>query len=253
MCINRTDRSALTYIAFVVEYKQRGVNKMSKKKAIISIIIKIIAAVFAAVGIVGSYNAKKFMGSGSTFLYFTIQSNIWIAVVLLFLAGVMIAGLIRNKDLIKPWMTVLQLVFTVSITLTGIVFCFVLLPTMGPDALSVHTVFLHVVVPVLSVIDFIVFSKGTVLSYKKSFYTAIPPLYYFCFATYGYYHGFNFGHGHNYPYFFLNYGSPAGVFGFSNVMPYFMGSFYWILVATAFVLGVACLYIKLIRPKKKKD
>ena len=67
----------------------------------------------------------------------------------------------------------------------------------------------------------------------------------------------DFGGGNNYPYFFLNWDSPAGAFGFSSEMPYFMGCFYWIVVMIAFIsllsLGYIALIGKLNRRAQKKE
>ena len=52
----------------------------------------------------------------------------------------------------------------------------------------------------------------------------------------------DFGYGANYPYFFLNWGSPVGAFGFGGGGEYFMGTFWWILVMLALVSGIAFLY-----------
>lgn len=84
-------------------------------------------------------------------MYFTIQSNIALAITcgtgLFFMAKKRITG--------KAW-DIIRLVATVSITLTGVVFCFVLAPTMGSDAWNFQNVLTHVVVPIASVADFMI-------------------------------------------------------------------------------------------------
>ena len=46
----------------------------------------------------------------------------------------------------------------------------------------------------------------------------------------------------NYPYFFLNWGSEAGAFGFSDSLP-FMGPVWWILILLAFLIIVGFVYL----------
>lgn len=238
---------------------------MSEKKSIASIILKLALVLIAVIGIFGSfYMGGNFMAGKTMLLYFTTQSNMWIALFELFAAIVMIVSLAKKKDCWKRWMTVLQFVFTVSITLTGFVFCFVLFPAMLSESSAMAgagtsigdmypMVLLHVFTPIIAIVDFFAFKHDNItLKYKESLWTTIPPIYYLIFSCIGYIRNWNFGQG-NYPYFFLNYGSPAGVFGFSNQMPYFMGSFYWIILATLFVLGIACLYIKLFSGSGKDE
>ena len=54
--------------------------------------------------------------------------------------------------------------------------------------------------------------------------------------------GVDFGRGEAFPYFFMNYFSPAGIFGFSKNMPYIIGSFYWIAMLVIIIVGLAVLY-----------
>lgn len=61
----------------------------------------------------------------------------------------------------------------------------------------------------------------------------------------GYLQGWEFAPGYNYPYFFLNWGSPAGAFGFSKELP-FMGVAWWILAIMIFLLIIGYLYLKIL-------
>ena len=90
-------------------------NEISVLKKSISIVLKIIVIVSVIVGVLLSAGAgrRSFMGGSVVFMYFTIQSNIAIAVVCI--AGLCI--LLRKKTYGAVWYTV-KLVMTVSITLT---------------------------------------------------------------------------------------------------------------------------------------
>jgi hypothetical protein len=79
----------------------------------------------------------------------------------------------------------------------------------------------------------------------------LPPLAYAVYAGIGYIAGWQFLEGINYPYFFLNWGSPAGAFGFTNELP-FMGSAWWILAILLFLLAVGTLYLRLLDALRKR-
>ena len=86
-------------------------------KKVLIVIISVI------VGVILSYknNSSEFMSGSVVFMYFTIQSNIAIALIAL-IGGLF---LVLNKKVSYVWY-VIKLVGTVSITLTGMVFTFVL-------------------------------------------------------------------------------------------------------------------------------
>ena len=221
-----------------------------KSRNISSVVMKLIIAILAIVGVGLTYFLGHTHGP-SCFLYFTIQSNLWIAMMDVILA-IFIILLLKNKiSKLDNRLYIAHYVFTVSITITGLVYCFILLPayamvdpseTGGAKPFNAPAVILHMVVPVLACIDFLVFTRHANFKWKDSFWALIPPLYYLVFSLIGFYANWNFGDGRNFPYFFLNYNSPAGFFGFSDVMPYFMGSFYWMIIMILIVLGIAFIY-----------
>ena len=91
-----------------------------------SLILKGIVVLSASVGVFLSAYASRntFMGGSRVFMYFTIQSNIVVAV--LSLIGAVL--LLRPGRIPDAWYVV-KFVATVSITLTGVVFCFVPAPS----------------------------------------------------------------------------------------------------------------------------
>ncbi len=214
----------------------------------VSYILKTTVIVSAVLGTVlsalGGRNA--FMGGKVVFMYFTIQSNIAIALICAIGLWFMLSG--------KPyyrWWQVVKLVGTISITLTGTVFCFILAPTMGSRAWNVQNILTHVVVPLAAIIDF--FVTGVISDIKKSsvLYVMLPPLAYVVYAGIGYVQGWEFARGMHYPYFFLNWGSPAGVFGFSDKLP-FMGTGWWIILLLALLILVSLLYLAILRKLKAR-
>ena len=221
---------------------------ISKKDRIISLILKAVVFAAAVAGTVLSAASGRhvFMGGGTVFMYFTIQSN-------LFAAAVSAAGavlLLRKKPVPGAWYVV-RLVMAVAITLTGAVFCFVLAPTMWKAAWSLPNILTHVIVPAASVADFFVSCRPGELKKRDLLFVLIPPFSYVIYAGIGFAAGWEFSPGKNYPYFFLNWGSPAGAFGFSDRLP-FMGCFWWILLLTGLICGTGLLYLALLEKLKKR-
>ena len=218
-----------------------GVRAMPPKVRALSYLLKCAVIVSAAVGIAMSAGAgrKAFMGGGRVFMYFTIQSNI--AAALISLAGAVLMMKNRAGD---RWLAV-QFIGAVSITLTGIVFCFVLAPVLGARAWSLPNVLTHVAVPLAAVADFFVAGAYGRVARKTVFLGLLPPLAYAVYAGVGYAAGWEFSDGVRYPYFFLNWGSPAGAFGFTDGLPY-MGCVWWILAIFLFLLAVGRGYLAIL-------
>lgn len=200
----------------------------------ISVILKTIVVVCATTGVVMNVLG---MGGSTGFLFFTIQSNIWIALVCL-------AGLVLDICKVRPSriMGVIKMVFTASITLTGIVYCGMLAPFIGPGAFALSSSLVHVVVPIAAVADYFVCRTDYPLKKKDSVWVILPPIYYLGFAAVGFVLNWDFGGGANYPYYFLNWGSPAGAFGFVSD-PLAIGVIYYVLFLLAFMIGVGALYV----------
>ena len=217
--------------------------KLSETNRIASLILKCVVVLAAVLGTVMSALAgsRSFMGGRVVFMYFTIQSNIAIAAV----CAVGAVLLLRRRSVGRAWYAV-KYVGTVAITLTGVVFCLVLAPTMGRAAWNVQNILTHVVVPAAAVADFFLTAALCELRTRSVLLVMLPPLAYAIYAGVGYVRGWQFGAGRNYPYFFLNWGSPAGAFGFTGALPY-MGCAWWILALMVFLILVGYLYLRLAR------
>lgn len=212
-----------------------------------SYILKAIILLSAVIGVFMSAYAGRnsFMGGSRVFMYFTIQSNIAVAII----AGIGLWYL--SKNIISESWYVIKFVGTVSITLTGVVFCFVLAPTMGKTAWNVQNILTHVVVPLVSVLDFFVTGVSADIKRKNVIWVIVPPICYAIYAGIGYAMNWQFAEGINYPYFFLNWGSPLGAWGFGSDLP-FMGCVWWILELFAFLLLVGLLYLAVVNALKRK-
>ncbi len=185
-------------------------------------------------------------------MYFTAQSNLWLGCT--FVALLVLPLLKGEKAAVwQPRLYLLKYIFTVSITMTGLVFCLLLAPFCGESyrPWTLPSLLTHVFSPVFAVVDLFVDPRRIPLTKKQVWLCAVPPVLYFLPATILCVLNADFGRGVPYPYFFLNYRSPAGVFGFSSEFPFFMGSFYWMAIFSLVVIALGFLYARLIRKKTK--
>ena len=195
---------------------------------------------------------------GKRLLYFTNLSNIWIGLTCL----VAVIMLLLKKENSKSYrvLIIIKYVFTVSITITCLVFCCLLAPfaeTENYNAWNIASVFAHVIVPVLSVIDFFIEDYQILFTKIHALYSIIPPLLYFIFCMILSSFGVDFGRGETYPYFFMNFKTEAGLFGFvGTTNPPQMGTIYWLALILGLILGLGFLYryiFNRIKSKKEKD
>ena len=219
----------------------------TKHQAKESHVLKVVVIIAAIVGIFLSVYAEKdsFMSGANVFMYFTIQSNILIAII-----SALGFYYMKKDDPGKVW-PIVMLVATVAITLTGFVFCFVLAPTLGSETWRIKNILTHVVVPVAAIADFFVVGRKFTISRKNTIFVIIPPLLYALYAGLAYIKGWQFSEGYNYPYFFLNWGSKAGAFGFTNELP-FMGCMWWIIALFLFLMLVGNIYLSILTRLKVK-
>ena len=232
-------------------------------KKIISIILKFLIGITSLTGVIISFFNAQYDGYShwsKRLLFFTGQSNLWIGILSFILAILIIIKLTTHKDCVKDWLYTLKYVFTVSITLTGFIYCCILGPFAGKSGAILHTWSLsswltHIIVPVLSIADFFIDDYKYVFKKRHVWYSIIPPALYLAFCAILGVFNIDFGKGETYPYFFLNFNSPAGFFGFSDQKPFVMGSFYWIIIFLLMTLSFAFLLV-FIHPesiKKRKQ
>ena len=184
--------------------------------------------------------------------YFTAQSNIWLGTTLFLI--LLLPFKKKNAEKQKFRLYLLRYIFTVSITITGIVFCFLLAPFSDKSyrPWTFCNLLTHVFAPLFAIADFFIDEYRIDLRGKRIFLPLLPPLLYFAFASILGIHSFDFGRGNNYPYFFLHHTSPAGIFGFSHTYPFYMGSFYWIFLFSLAILAISYLYAKWNEYKKRQ-
>ncbi len=222
-------------------------NTFSMRKRL-SLLFNVAIPTSAFLGLISSFVYAKRDGYSHWLrraTYFTAQSNLWVGVVFL---AILLSRLYHGEKRAKlnGFLYVAKYVVTVSITATGLIFCFVLGP-FADDSYhpwSYSSLLTHVITPLLCIADFFIDDKRAQLSLRHCFLAVLPPFFYIVTASSLEISGFDFGRGVPYPYFFLNFRSPAGVFGFSNVFPFFIGSAYWILLFGALIFTIAYVYAR---------
>ena len=185
-------------------------------------------------------------------LYFTAQSNIWIGVSTL---ALLLSPLFKSHEKRRKHLYVLRFVFTVSITMTGVVFCALLAPfaaDYGYRTWTLSSVLTHALTPMLAILDFFLDTNRLVIENKHVLLCSLPPILYFSISFLLEIFNVDFGRGVAYPYFFMNFRSPVGVFGFSSTPPFVMGTFYWFLLFPALLYGIAFVYKRLYNRKKAR-
>lgn len=222
-------------------------NNLSPLQKNLSCILKIIVIASAVIGTFLSWYAGRdsFMGGRTVFMFFTIQSNIALAAICL----IGLVKMLQGKPFSNLWY-IIKFVGTISITLTGAVFCFVLAPTMQQGAWNIQNILTHVVVPAAGILDFFVTGISSNIKKSNDLLVIVPPVLYAIYAGIGYVRNWQFAEGCNYPYFFLNWDSPAGAFGFTDELPY-MGCAWWILALFCALLIVGMLYLLILDGLKK--
>ena len=163
-------------------------------------IFKILIIITATVGFLLS--TFSYESPLKQYAYFTIQSNILVAVVYL--------TLVIKKDK-SSLLLIIKNQATLAIILTGLVYNLMLRPYLdgidyNPNSLS--DLLVHTLTPILVLTDFIVFTKNGKMTIFEPLYYLIFPLIYWIFTIVYVALGGNFNFDteeSNYPYFFLNF------------------------------------------------
>ena len=219
---------------------------MNVFKTVLKIALKASLTIVGILGIIFTAQSSAFMGGGSVFFFFTVQSNIFIIVMsLLFLVNDVML-LINKKSFVNQTLLLIKYVATVAITITFIVFFTMLAPLMGVDyLLSFNNFSLHAIVPILAIIDFILFDTDINLTYKNSLLATIAPISYVVFVYIGAIFKLRYGENLYYPYFFLDFEKNGFFFekGF-GIIP-------WIIILLAGICGLGFLYCLIIKLRQK--
>lgn len=222
---------------------------MNLVKTIAKIFIKATITIVGTLGIVLTAQSTDFMGGGSVFFFFTVQSNIFIMLMALIFLVNEVVVLITKKSFINQVLLHIKYTATVAITITFLVFFTMLAPLMGVDyLLSFKNYSLHAIVPILAIVDFFLFDKDIQLTYKSSLLATIPPICYVIFVYVGAIFKIQYTKDLYYPYFFLNIDTNGFFFekGTMGVIP-------WIIILLGFIIGLGCLYCLLMKLRQKES
>lgn len=207
---------------------------------ILSILVKSVIIIVGITGIIVTCVSTGFMGSGVTFLYFTVQSNVFaIAVALLFLVDSLLR-LLGKKPFVTGVMRLIKFTATIAVTVTFLVFATMLAPLMGLDYLLSYSNFsLHVIVPILMMFDFLYFDKDVPLNRFTCLWGVAPALAYFVFFLIGSVAGIRYLNNGFAPYFFLDYQAN----GWFRVSESGLGTAYWFLILLVLIAGLCYLFL----------
>lgn len=226
-------------------------KKILISKNNLSVILKVLTIISAFAGIILSFICATEEGYINWYIraaYFTLQSNFWISGLMLFILVQQIIGKRANDNVVYT----LKFLFTVSITITFIVFWTLLAPFAHLEDYnpwSWSSVTTHLLAPAFAIIDFFVDEKQIDITKKHVYYSLYPPLAYFIFATVLCLLKVDFGRGDPYPYFFMDYYSPAGLFGLQKE-PFVLGTFYYLSLILLVILSVAAVLRAVFRRTK---
>ena len=221
---------------------------MNKKENLISAISKLLLVVGVIIGVWASLLQEGFFNP-KHFLYYTIQSNIEIAIICL----VSLLFIFSKKE-IPSIVYTLKFIFTVAITLTGLVFNFILYPasifsTHPLNPLSTANFFTHIFVPILSLVDFFAFDYKLKITKKTFLLGLITPLIYFIFVMFCTKVGIRFNGNLFVPYFFLDYKANSWFqLGDGKI-----GVFYWVIIQVLIVILISSVLLFFMKKRKNKN
>jgi len=215
-------------------------------KKIIRLFILTALIIVGILGIIFTSQSSAFMGGASVFFFFTVQSNIFIILMAFLFLGHEIISLFTKKHFTNQIMLYLKYVATVAITVTFLVFFTMLAPLMGIDyLLSFNNFSLHAIVPILAIVDFIIYDADIKLTYKKSLVATSAPIAYVIFVYIGSIFKLQYGENLYYPYFFLDFETNGFFFEKG------MGVIPWIIILLIGICTLGFLYCFLIKLRQK--
>ena len=225
---------------------------MTKNKALIykifnyASLVALFAMVLASIIILLNQGADTII----MLSYFTIQSNILVALLAVFYIVANIIKDVKKQDITTKLPFLIILIIILNITLTGIIYLTILLPvdlqdgTLTMGASPVANILLHAVVPVLAITYFLIFADKTPVKLRHAYVFVIYPIIYWCFTMLRSLSGVKFMGTSLYPYFFLDpeYNNQ----GFGMVLLYVVG-----LVAVFYGAGLLLTMLSNFVHKKK--
>lgn len=228
----------------------------NKKELIIGLIIKSIAVIASLYGLILTVTGFK------TFTYFTTLSNVAVDLILIVFIVADILFL-KSKGAINiksNRLYIIKYLMTASITLTFLVYMFILAPTDKAGIVTAYmrnhasSLCLHFINPVFAIIDFLLFDYRYESKKSHVFLATVPPLVYLTFVTILGYSGMRWD-GMSAPYNFLNFDAPTGWFGFDlsilSSKTLGIGVFYMVILLIILFIGMGAAYLALKNLRRK--
>ncbi len=179
---------------------------MRKKLSLICNVIIIMTTIY---GLFLNFNHSGFT---RMVIYFTILSNIAILIFFIFKLFIEIFGFKKAKKYY-----IIQLILLVNIGITMFAFEFIVRPyvnyTTGYTGMNIRDTFVHIIIPIMCLIDYLAFDKKGNFNFEYIKFTVISPVLYLLFViVYGNLGGrfTAFGQISKYPYIFMDFDSLGG-------------------------------------------
>lgn len=212
--------------------------------------IKDLAIVGSCYGMICTFNGLM------AFTYFTNLSNIFIDVMLAIFLVQELKGTPHSNTLYR-----VKYLATVSITLTFLVYLFILAPNMNGGVINSYfghgagSFFVHFWTPALAIVDFVLFDYEFKPSKSDIFWGIVPPLSYVGFVVIASQLGMRWNGDMYAPYNFLNYGAPVGWFGFDLSQmgweTFGVGVFYMIVIIALLFVGLDVIFLRILKHRSK--
>ena len=224
------------------------------KKKVVKLIFKLIIVACVILALCITVPERK----AEQFWFFTVQTNLFVVII----QTILIVSLIFKmcgKELTftkSALFSKLRLLTSFFITITFIIYCFILAPcgiifankTIA-EMFDFRNILLHIIVPALAFVDYILFCPKNTVSYKQIWVFLIYPAIYTCLvylrAILG---GTEFVNGSKYPYFFFD--PSLNEFGVKFVIV-------CLVAVAAIIVSLALIYIfmdkKIDKHKRRKN
>lgn len=215
---------------------------MMKKKIcfIFELLLKIATIIFAFWGVCLQARDDGGFIRSNTYLYFTIISNLETVIIFSVFVVLRIVENIKGKQIIPKPLFMLKFMITAAMTITLTVAALLLAPLKDNVYLfSMKNLSLHIIAPILAMIDFLMIDRGFEYKWKMTFLGFILPLLYLAMTLLISVKGITYSNGTNFPYYFLNY-RELGWFNLNGGMP---GVAWWILIVAVMAFAVTYLLL----------
>ena len=165
-------------------------NNLDKKYLKISLIINIIVVLFTLIASIIMFTGFKFMYGYEPILdttkigmlkYFTVQSNLFMGIVSLLFAIKEVKLLKGKIDDIPLKMYIFKLMAATAVGLTfSVIFLYLcyIYYFLIPSILMYIYLFFHLIIPVISILNFVIFEKTDKIKFKYTFCGLIPTFLY---------------------------------------------------------------------------